>query len=106
VTIKAVACGRHQIISGWDLKHTEKRDGRTINGRPKPTRRLVPAGSVYFVSFSLNDAQLEPRQALASWLERVWLHNISDHAQDRRDGFGLAAVGVWDGQSRPLEVKP
>ena len=43
--LQAVAIGRPQVVSGWDY---ERR-------RPKPTRRLAPAGTVYFLSFG--DAQ-------------------------------------------------
>jgi hypothetical protein len=31
---------------------------------------------------------------VSAWLEKVWWKEISDDEQDRRDGFGLAVVGV------------
>lgn len=37
--LQAVAIGRHLAVSGWDLQHA----------RPRAVRRLVPAGSVYFL---------------------------------------------------------
>lgn len=80
----AGACvGRPVVVSGWDM---------TLGARgEKPTRRLAPAGSVYFVD--LGEASPE---AIDGWLERVWLQCVSDADQDRRDGFGLAMVGVWE----------
>lgn len=79
VTVEAAAVPPAQVVSGWDLKAR----------KPKPTRRIAPAGSVYFV-------RLEgPEAARRAWFEATWLHSISDQPQDRRDGFGLAAIGTW-----------
>lgn len=76
--LKAAAVPRAQVISGWDL-HL---------GKPKPTRRLAPAGSVYFIEW--------PAGANArAWIDATWMQNVSDDEQDRRDGFGLAVLGVW-----------
>lgn len=80
-TLKAVAVQRPQVMSGWDL---EKR-------QPKLSRRLVPAGSVFFLSLE-GDAD-----AIKRWIEIIWMHCISDTEQDRLDSFGLAVVGTWDG---------
>lgn len=88
-TLVAAAVPRMQTISGWDLA-AERRDarGRLIRGAPKPTRRLAPAGSVYFVKFPSGvDVQ--------KWLDQTWLKNISDDEQACLDGFGLAVLGVW-----------
>ena len=77
-TVVAAAVGRPTVVSGWDL---------AARG-PKPTRRLAPAGSVYWVEI--------PKHLDASeWVSRVHLHEVSDAEQDRNDGFGLAAVGAW-----------
>ena len=97
VELKAIANGRTKVISGWDLEYYEKRNGKVIRGRPKPTRRLAPAGSVYFL-------KLEGEQAdLRTWVERMWMHCVSDEEQERRDGFGLATVGVWNGKPSSME---
>jgi CRISPR-associated protein Cmr3 len=81
-TLKAAAVSRTLTISGWDLAANNGR------GEPKPTRRLAPAGSVYFVEF--------PDGAdVRKWLDKTWMDNISDDAQSCLDGFGLAVVGVW-----------
>ncbi|NOZ30002.1 MAG: type III-B CRISPR module-associated protein Cmr3 [Chloroflexi bacterium] len=81
VRIVAAAVPRYQAVSGWDY---EKR-------KPKPTRRLAPAGSVYFLELNGDD------DAIRRFVDAVWMQNVSDGEQDRRDGFGLAVVGVWDG---------
>lgn len=88
-SIEAVALGRAVVASGWDLERH----------RPKPSRRLVPAGSVYFVRFpDWEEARIE------AWLEEVWMQNLSDAEQDRLDGYGLAVVGCWTGNLQELEV--
>ncbi|APD10328.1 MULTISPECIES: type III-B CRISPR module-associated protein Cmr3 [Thermus] len=77
--------GRPLVVSGFDL---EKR-------RPKPTRRAVPAGSVYFVRLPTGWGEGEVR----AFAERVWMQNLSEEEQDRKDGYGLAALGAWSGRS-------
>lgn len=83
--VKAIAIGRPQIISGWDL----------LAKRPKPTRRLAPAGSVYFLNLAGNPSDI------AQWVDEIWLHCISDSAQDRQDGFGVALLGTWQDETTP-----
>lgn len=80
--LQALAIQRPQVVSGWDL---EKR-------KPKPTRRLAPAGSVYFLSLQGTD------EAIRSWIRGLWMQCISDDEQLQRDGFGLAVLGVWSGK--------
>lgn len=71
VTLVAATMSRREAVSGWDL----------VKGGPKPVRWLAPAGSVYFLNVPPGDGvQLAER----------WLHPVSDHPDDRRDGFGLA----------------
>jgi CRISPR-associated protein Cmr3 len=82
VEIKAVAVNRYQVISGWDFKL----------GKPKGTRRVSPAGTVLYLKLDGSEG------AIRNWIERVWFSCISDDEQDRKDGFGLAALGVWDGE--------
>lgn len=85
VTLKLVAAcmERWQPLSGWSLEK-----GKV---GPKPVRRLVPAGSVYF--FEVIDGN-------AGELTRHWLHSIADDLQDQRDGFGLALWGIWNNNER------
>jgi CRISPR-associated protein Cmr3 len=85
-TLVAAAVPRSQVISGWNLQA----------GTPKPTRRLAPAGSVYFLKLSGTVAQRE------AWLTNHWMTCVSDAAQDRCDGFGLAVFGCWDGRLATL----
>jgi len=81
--IIGAAVGRPMHVSGWDY----------AKGAPKPTRRLAPAGSVYFFEIvEGDDATIE------RFIEEVWLSPVSDEEQDRRDGFGVALLGTWNGR--------
>lgn len=71
--VLAAAVPRPEVVSGWDY----------AKQRPKPTRRMVARGSVYWVEV--------PH---ASWVAEVWLNSVCPSEQDRRDGFGIAVVGV------------
>lgn len=77
-----VSNGRWKAVSGWSLQPLPE----TGRPGPKPIRRTVPAGSVYF--FDVVGG--EPGKLAESWLQPV-----SDDEQERRDGFGLAAWGTW-----------
>lgn len=77
--VKAVAVNRSQVISGWDF----------AKRKPKPTRRLTPAGTVYF---------LEINGDVDEFIEQTWFKNIGDCDQTKLDGFGLAVLGNWDGK--------
>lgn len=71
VSLVAAAMARREAVSGWDL----------AKGGPKPVRWLAPAGSVYWLDVPVGEgAKLADR----------WLQPVSDHPDDRRDGFGLA----------------
>lgn len=80
VTVKAACVPPAEVVSGWDM----------AADREKPSRRMAASGSVYFVHLGGGDDA-----ALRAWLRATWLHSISDQPEDRRDGFGLAALGVW-----------
>ncbi|GIW78266.1 MAG: CRISPR-associated protein Cmr3 [Gemmatales bacterium] len=67
---------RWRAVSGWSLE---------THG-PKPIRRMVPAGAVYFFEVTDDDP---------SELANRWLQPVSDDEQERRDGFGLAIWGTW-----------
>ncbi|MGQ9496786.1 MAG: type III-B CRISPR module-associated Cmr3 family protein, partial [Desulfotomaculales bacterium] len=86
--LQAVALRRFETVSGWDF---EKRE-------PKPTRRLAPAGTVFFLKLEGDGA------AIKRWIDTIWMQCISDEERDRRDGFGLTVLGVWDGQIHQMEV--
>ena len=89
VGLRAVAVPRPQVVSGWDL----------ALGAPKPSRRLAPAGTVFFLSVQGSD------DALTTWVEQTWMQCISDDKQDRRDGFGLAVLGTWSGQPMVMQER-
>lgn len=73
----AAVVPRPETLSGWDFK----------TRRPKSSRRLVSAGSVFVLELEGTPDDRE------RWLEEVWMKNVSDDLQSRRDGFGLCAVG-------------
>ncbi len=80
LTLKSACVDRWRPLSGWSLE--KGKEG------PKPIRRMVPAGSVYFFEAE-GDTDILPD---------FWLKSVSDYEQDeqdRRDGFGLALWGVW-----------
>jgi CRISPR-associated protein Cmr3 len=79
--LHAILMQRPQIVSGWDLDQQ----------KAKATRRLAPAGSVFFL-----ELPGPPDQRLV-WIKHIWGRCVSDQEQDRLDGFGLAVLGNWDG---------
>jgi CRISPR-associated protein Cmr3 len=76
-----VSIKRWQAVSGWSLANLPNQAPG-----PKPVKRMVPAGGVYFFK-----VESGPATALTT----RWLEPVSDGEQDRRDGFGLAAWGTW-----------
>jgi CRISPR-associated protein Cmr3 len=78
--IVAAAVKRPEVISGWDMTANGGKGG------PKKSRRVVPAGSVYWV-------EVPEGEDAGAWAEKRWMTCISDAEQDRLDGFGLCAVG-------------
>lgn len=95
--LRAFAHNRYQVVSGWDFEID----------KPKPTRRLVPSGSVLFLELDGDEGKRE------RWVEDVWFNCISDDDSDdddphgqqdfRKDGFGLAVLGTWDGTTLKME---
>lgn len=68
---------RWQPVSGWGYE-------RGMTG-PKPMRRVVPAGSVYF--FRIVSGNVDAKS--------LWLKSICLDEQDINDGFGLVLPGKW-----------
>jgi CRISPR-associated protein Cmr3 len=89
VTLRAFASKREQVVSGWDF----------AKPGPKGTRRLAPAGSVYFLTLDGGEADIK------RWVEQTWMSCVSDDPEFRRDGFGLAALGQWSGKLESMEVR-
>lgn len=73
-----VSNDRWKAVSGWSLAPPKG---------PKPIRRMVPAGSVYFFEVA--------KSGNAAPLADLWLQSVSDDEQERRDGFGMAVWGIW-----------
>ena len=76
-----VSIQRWRAVSGWSLADLPNQPRG-----PKPVKRMVPAGGVYF---------FEVVGGNAASLAHGWLQPVSDDEQDRRDGFGLAVWGTW-----------
>lgn len=76
VRLRAAALDRWQGISGWDL----------VKQQPRASRKAVAAGATYW---------FEVLEGTPEHLARLWLAAISDHEQDRRDGFGIALSRPW-----------
>ncbi|MBI5962261.1 MAG: type III-B CRISPR module-associated protein Cmr3 [Chloroflexi bacterium] len=93
--LKAAIVRRYQTVSGWDYAYSNGRQ----KGRPKPTRRLAPSGSVYYIKLDDNLTDLE----IDAFINAIWMQNISDDEQSRFDGFGLAVLGYWDGEFSEME---
>jgi len=89
-TLKLVAASlsRWRAVSGWSYEPVDDPDN---NGKrkpgPKPIRRMVPAGAVYFFEVVDGDA--------SSLADNGWLRAVSDDPQERLDGFGVATWGTW-----------
>jgi CRISPR-associated protein Cmr3 len=74
VRLVAAAAGRPQLIGGWDL----------VEQKPKPIRRYVPAGSVYFYE---TDAPISVDLP------------VTDNQNEAHIGFGQVFVGQWPPES-------
>lgn len=99
IQLQGIATQRPQVVSGYDIALK----------RPKKTTRLAPAGTVFYLNLQGND-----HKTIESWIERTWMHNISDERDARNesdngqklfDGFGLAVLGTWSGQPAQLEIE-
>lgn len=90
VQVKAAIVNRYDVVSGWDYAAK----------MAKKTRRLAPAGAVYYLSLAGSSDH-----AIDRFIEAVWFKPISDAEQDRLDGFGTAMLGTWNGEQYRQEVK-
>ena len=86
VELLAAAVSSPIVVSGWDF--ASKPPG------PKPTKRLAPAGSVYFVKVEGDVEQ---------WVKDRWMQPLLDDEMGKA-GFGLTVVGVWDGNAKELVI--
>lgn len=81
VRLRGACLDRWLPVSGWSYE--------TARFGPKAIRRLVPAGSVYFLEVVRGEAEA----LAAKWLEPVG--DGEEETQMMRDGFGLALWGPW-----------
>jgi len=86
LTLVGVCIGRWKAVSGWAMQPQRHPTdpSKAVPPGPKPVKRYVPAGGVYFF-------ECESPGDMATG----WLRPVSDDEQDRRDGYGLAAWGGW-----------
>jgi CRISPR-associated protein Cmr3 len=94
--LAAVATGRFVPLSAWSLAH---RDHNKVLGVQRAARRLVPAGTVYFLQLKEGGPD--------AWLracERFWWRPIDETtpgnrdallAAPSRDGYGMTIPGLW-----------
>ncbi len=73
--IVAAALPRHHVVSGWNFE----------TSLPKPARRLIPAGSVFFMKCAGG----------SDWVEKQWLKPFGGDQESMNDGFGVVAIGTW-----------
>lgn len=77
VILRAAAVPRPQHLASWDM----------VQRQPRKTRRLVPAGAVYF--FQRADGQsFSPGDMRALWLAPL--------GSGREEALGLVLPGTWD----------
>ena len=77
VSLRGAAVGKPVPLGGWNM----------AEGRPRPTRRAVPAGSVYF--FELPNPADAP-----TLLENGPTCSLAPTAFDRKRGLGIAHIGA------------
>jgi CRISPR-associated protein Cmr3 len=81
----AAAVARAEVVSGWDLAREQ----------PKPARRVVPAGSVYWLDNLETD-----EQSLRNLLERgLWPEPCTDPPR-RAEGFNQIWIAPWTGDQQ------
>lgn len=77
VQLIVAALSGYETIGGWDVAYN----------RPKPTRRSVKAGSVYYFT---TKARPEDILKVFHW------QNLTDEKSDAQIGYGLSLVGSWN----------
>ena len=86
--LTGIAVKRPEVVSGWDL----------AIGKPKPSRRLAPAGTVLYFKFDGG----EDANAIRAWIDDTWMMCVGDSAACN-DGFGLAVLGTWPGKLETMQ---
>jgi len=79
----AASIGKPVPIGGWDM----------VNRRPRPLRRAVPAGSVYYFEILNAPSGTNPLKAIA---ERYHFRSVFEpQSEEAKKGLGVTVVGVW-----------
>lgn len=79
VVLRSALSDRPMVLSGWDF----------VKREPKPSRKVVCPGTVYFFELVGNDG-LSKEDA-----HSLWAQSIQRPGQDRDDGFGRSLPGIW-----------
>jgi CRISPR-associated protein Cmr3 len=79
VVLRAAYVGRPMHVSGWDMV--------TNGGQAKPTRRLAPAGSVWFFQKKKDGADFTREELVALWMKQL---------TPDEDGLNCVVPGVWN----------
>jgi CRISPR-associated protein Cmr3 len=87
VVLRAAFVGRPAHVSGWDM----------TGGQPKPTRRLVPPGSVYFFE-KVGGGAFTPAE-----LGSLWLAPLGHDVRDIHDGLNRVVAGPWPTEWRDVD---
>ncbi|MFQ5568419.1 MAG: type III-B CRISPR module-associated protein Cmr3 [Rhodothermales bacterium] len=80
VRLVGTALGRFETLGGWDL----------VRNRPRPARRAVPAGSVYFFEITSGNVR-----DLFEGPHAIFGRSVVNNPTDRKLGLGLAYLGTW-----------
>lgn len=70
---------RPELVGGWDL----------VRNCPRPARKAVAAGSVYFFE-GIEEKAVDPL------LESMFNMSVCNDVDDKKLGLGIAFVGVWN----------
>lgn len=102
LTLETIATNRFVPLSGWSMAH---RDASNPQGKQRAVRRLVPAGTVYFLRIEQGDHDTWVRLCKRFWGQPIDNSEIGDEkallAAPWRDGYGMVIPGLYwpDGEA-------
>jgi CRISPR-associated protein Cmr3 len=96
LTLETIATDRFVPLSGWSMAH---RDKANPQGKQRAVRRLVPAGTVYFLRPEKADQDAWVRLCEHFWGQPIDKSEIGDEkallAAPWRDGYGMVIPGLY-----------
>ena len=92
VKLVGAAIDRRIPVSGWRVAQRQDDDNKETLSGPRRTCYAVPAGGVYFFTFTKGNPDYETWKTV--W-KNLWLRPVSDHGIDCDEGFGLVLPGLW-----------